>query len=92
MAFITTRCFMLEMVEKWWSKDFIVTCIFFKIITFFIQIQRRIQGEARGARAPPFLAITCFFCNHFEELQTVLFEIELIINNALFTQILSKHV
>ena len=29
---ITTRCFMLEMVEKWWSKDFIFICIFFKII------------------------------------------------------------
>ena len=32
MALITTRCFMLEMVEKWWSKDFIFICIFFKII------------------------------------------------------------
>ena len=31
---------------------------------------------ARGARALP------IFCNHFEELQTVLFEVELIINNA----------
>ena len=28
-----------------------------------------------------FFAITCFFCNHFQELQTVLFEVELIINN-----------
>ena len=50
----------------------------------------------RGARALPFFAITCFFCNHFEELQTVLhvncvthvlFEIELIINNIPLTYI-----
>ena len=27
----------------------------------------------------------CFFCNHFEELQTALFEVELIINNASLT-------
>ena len=45
-------------------------------------------------RAPPFFAITCFFCNHFEELQTVLFEVELIINNKPLTCVypkLSKH-
>ena len=34
-----------------------------------------------GWRAPPFFAITYFFCSNFEELQTVLFEVELIINN-----------
>ena len=28
-----------------------------------------------------------FFCNHFEELQTVLFEVELMINNAPFTYV-----
>ena len=51
--------------------------------------QRQIQGVVRGAHAPPsrpppsffFFAITCFFCNNFEELQTVLLEVELIINN-----------
>ena len=38
----------------------------------------------RGERAPSlFFAITCFFCNHFEELQTVLLDVELIIDNAL---------
>ena len=42
----------------------------------------RFRG-GRGGRAPPFfLQALVFFCNHFEELQTVLFEIELIINNA----------
>ena len=36
-----------------------------------------------GFPPPPpfFFAITCFFCNNFQELQTVLFEVELIINN-----------
>ena len=37
---------------------------------------------------PSFLAITYFiFCNHFEELRTVLFEVELIINNAQLTDV-----
>ena len=38
--------------------------------------------EGTGGDAPPFFGITCFFCSHFEESQTVLFEVELIINNA----------
>ena len=47
-------------------------------------------GRARGARVPLlFFAITCccFFYNHFEELQTVLFEVELIINNKPLTYV-----
>ena len=35
---------------------------------------------ARGARSP-------FSCNHFEELETVLFEVELIINNKPLTYV-----
>ena len=34
-----------------------------------------------------FFAITWFFCNHFEELQTVLFEVELISNNKPLTYV-----
>ena len=49
-----------------------------------------------GARPPWFLqSLVVFFCNHFEELQTVLFEVELIFNNkplTYVTQILSKYV
>ena len=43
-----------------------------------------LRGGVRGTRplAPLFFAITCFFKNHFEELLNVLFEVELIINNA----------
>ena len=37
---------------------------------------------AEGARPPYFLQSLVFFCNQFEELQTVLFEVELIINHA----------
>ena len=53
-------------------------------------MQRRIQGEARGARLPPAPFFFCnhfFFCDHFEELQTVLFEVELTINNATLTYV-----
>ena len=32
--------------------------------------------------SPPYFLESHVFCNHFEELQTVLFEVELIINNA----------
>ena len=40
----------------------------------------------RGGFPPIFLeSVALFFCNHFEELQTVLFEVELIINNAPLT-------
>ena len=54
-------------------------------------------GCAIPRPSPPyFFAITCccflqslvvVFCNHFEELQTVLFEVEMIINNASLTYV-----
>ena len=50
--------------------------------------QKRIQWGVRGARHPPphrFWLVISFLCNHFEELQTVLFEVELNINNAHLT-------
>ena len=40
-----------------------------------------------GAHTLLFLQSLGFFCNHFEELQTVLFEVELIINNAPLTYV-----
>ena len=45
------------------------------------------SGSGCGRHAPPFFVITCFFCNHFEKLQTVLSEVELIINNAPLTYV-----
>ena len=38
-------------------------------------------------RAPSLFFTITFFCNQFEELQTVLFEVELIINNAPLTYV-----
>ena len=47
-------------------------------------IRGRFTGGGCKRHAPPslFFAITCFFSNHFEELLTVLFKVELIINYA----------
>ena len=44
------------------------------------------SGSGAGGAPPPpfryFLQSLNFFCNHFEELQTELLEVELIVNNA----------
>ena len=45
-----------------------------------------LEDGAGGAR-PLFFAITCFLCDHFEELQTVLIQVKLIINNVLLTYV-----
>ena len=42
-------------------------------------------GGAGGAPSFFLESLVFFFCNHFEELQTVLFEVELIINNVPLT-------
>ena len=42
-------------------------------------------GEGGGGKHPHFFCNHLFFCNNFEELQTVLFEVELIINSAPLT-------
>ena len=52
---------------------------------FVVRSQRRIQGAGAGGARPPFFAVTCLFCNHFEELQSVSFKVELVINNELLT-------
>ena len=44
--------------------------------------QRQIQGRGVRGAGGPFFLITYFFCNRFEELQTMLFEVELTINTA----------
>ena len=41
--------------------------------------------RAQGVCALPIFCNHMFFCNHIEELQTVLFEVELITNNASLT-------
>ena len=59
-----------EMMKTYSNKELVMT--------------KDISGirAGRRGRAPPFSAIS-FFCNHFEELQTMLTEVKLIINNAL---------
>ena len=49
-----------------------------------MEAQTWIQRGLGGAHAPP------IFCNHFEELQTVLIEVELIISNAPLTYVYSN--
>ena len=52
--------------------------------------QRRIQGEGWGTTHPPPLFLfqsLVFFSNHFEQLETVLFEVERIINNKPLTYV-----
>ena len=47
-----------------------------------IVIRGGFKGGEHGRRAPPYFLQSLAFCNHFEELQTMLFQVELIINNA----------
>ena len=51
------------------------------MVFYFLLVQRWIYGKGRGAHA------LLIFCNHLYELQTVLFEVELIINNAPLTYV-----
>ena len=50
-------------------------------------LQRRIQGVTRGHAPPLFCYHFFFFGSHFEELQTLLFEVELFINYASLTYV-----
>ena len=55
--------------------------------TLMIPAKHVPSGFFQGASAPPRFLLPYFlqslvFHNHFEELQTMLFEVELIINNA----------
>ena len=51
-------------------------------------VARCLEFQSFGrSGAPPFFCNHLFFCNHFKELQTVLFEVELIINNAPLTYV-----
>ena len=55
--------------------------------------QRRIQGRCAPPPLPYFLQpLVVVFFNHFEELQTVLFEVELIINNASLTHVYPNYI
>ena len=56
------------------------------VTNFSILMQRQIQGGGHGGtHFPPIFCNHLCFCNYLEELETVLFEGELIINNAPLT-------
>ena len=50
--------------------------------TFTWQIRGRFEGSAGGRALLPYFLQSLVFYNHFQELQTMLFEVELDINNA----------
>ena len=52
---------------------------------FWYITEADLEGGMGGC--PLFFAITCFFCGHFEELQTVFIEVKLIINTAPLTYV-----
>ena len=57
---------------------------------FFLYLSEAdLEGGAGGA-CPPFFCNYLFFCNHFEELQTVIIEVKLVINNAPATSVYSN--
>ena len=61
------------------------------LCTFCVEGNRGgFKGGAGGTRPSPFFCNNLFFCNHFEELQNVLFEVELIINNKPLTNVYPK--
>ena len=66
----------------------------FSPYSLYISTQRRVQGKGGDALGvhPPFFCNDLIFAisNQFEELQTLLFEVELIINNAQLTYIYSS--
>ena len=49
-----------------------------------ISLYLYLRGGFRGAREE---CVPALFCNHFEELQTVLIEVKLVVNNATLTYV-----
>ena len=58
-------------------------------LLFYTRNRLKGEGGAQGAHdpPPPYFLQSLVFCNHFEELQTVLFTVELIINNTPLTYV-----
>ena len=57
-------------------------CIMTQVSLYKVYIEKVDSGGHGGGTHTHFFAITSIFCNYFEELKTVLFEVELIINNV----------
>ena len=67
------RCIFKIVTSNLWKSDRPVSIV-----------EADLRGGGGSAR-PPYFLQSPVFCNHSEELQTVLFEVELIINNAPLT-------
>ena len=56
-------------------------------VSFISENRDGFRRGAWGATSPPFPCNQLLFCDHFEELQTVLIKVKLIINNAPLTYV-----
>ena len=64
---------------------FFLHCVFYLI--FYYPPAADLGGRGAVAHPLPIFCNHLFYCNHFEELKTVLFEVALIINNAPLTYV-----
>lgn len=81
---------LLVVSEVWkWQHNFFSKLNYFLFNNIFVASFIKTKGGfggGRGGRTPSlFFAITCFFLNHFEKPKILLFEVEMISNNALLT-------
>ena len=76
-----------DIIYAWIKHCWIVICKLSKPPYYLLKVNNRnMLEQSVGLHPPPpiFCKHLCF-CNHLEELETVLFEIELIINNSPLT-------
>ena len=69
---------------------FFLTIVRFLIVSLYsniVLLPEVVLEGARGARALPIFCNHLFFCSHIKEPQTILLEVELIINNASLTYV-----
>ena len=69
---------------------FFLTIVRFLIVSLYsniVLLPEVVLEGARGARALPIFCNQLFFCSHIKEPQTILLEVELIINNASLTYV-----
>ena len=98
IEFVFQECCITWYNFIYWSNCLHISCCYVdhtkqtynyshNILRLFDVSRGGFRGRRRGMRATLFLQSLVFFCNHFKELQTVLFEVELIINNTQLTYV-----
>ena len=78
----SARFSVMPEILSWASFTSKIISVYF-IFTYFMCLP--VNTTPPPPFLPLFFAVTYFFCNHFEELQTELFKVELIANNAPLT-------